>query len=124
VTDLRPLEGMPLEALWMTAATEIADFSLLRTFPLRELSLAACPRFGDLKLLGVQPQLELLWIGGTSVTDLTPLRALPKLKTLSCDDQLARQHLGLLRELKLETINNKPAAEFFKTAEGAPPAKP
>jgi tRNA A-37 threonylcarbamoyl transferase component Bud32 len=121
VVDLRPLEGMPLELLWLTEAKDVTGFSVLRTLPLRQLSVATCPHFSDLKVLGDQPQLELLWIHGTAVTDLTPLRTLAKLKTLYLDDKLARQHADLLRSLKLETINNEQAAQFWKRLDSPPP---
>jgi hypothetical protein len=57
-----------------------------------------------------------LWLTGTKVTDLSPLKGMP-LKELSCDFQPERD-AEILRSIKtLETINGKPAAEFWRDVE-------
>ena len=85
-------------------------------------------------------KLTLLAIGGTKVSDLSPLKGnaadVPELsaarksptcrrsrdmplKNLSCDFKPERD-TELLRSIKtLETINDKPAAEFWKEVERA-----
>ena len=56
---------------------------------------------------------------GVAVTDLSPLKDMP-LKTLTCDFVAARD-AGVLRGLRtLETINDKPAAEFWKAVDAPP----
>jgi hypothetical protein len=58
-----------------------------------------------------------LRIKGTSVTDLAPLRDLP-LTYLACDSP-APLNAKVLRAIKtLETINGKPAEEFWKDFDG------
>lgn len=62
--------------------------------------------------------LALLELAGTNVTDLSLLKGIP-LKTLTCDFQPDRD-AEILRSIKtLETINGKPAAEFWKVVEAS-----
>jgi serine/threonine protein kinase/formylglycine-generating enzyme required for sulfatase activity/Leucine-rich repeat (LRR) protein len=64
-----------------------------------------------------------LEIPSPAATDLSPLRALSGLKTLTCRstvgwDNKAESDAALLRSLRaLQTINGKPAAQFWKDAE-------
>ena len=61
--------------------------------------------------------LNSLLIKGTSVTDLAPLKDLP-LKEIWCDFQAPRD-AKILRAIKtLETINGKPADQFWKEVDG------
>ena len=61
-----------------------------------------------------------LGCAGTKVSDLSPLKGMP-LKQLSCDFKPERD-AEILRSIKtLETINDKPAAEFWKAVGDAPP---
>ncbi|MDA0833414.1 MAG: SUMF1/EgtB/PvdO family nonheme iron enzyme [Planctomycetota bacterium] len=115
VSDLSPLKGMPLKILYLDGNTLLAnDLSPLEGMPLTRLYLHSSP-FSDLSPLEGMP-LELLDIRDSSVTDLSPLEGLP-LKALMLDFKPDRD-TGLLRSIKtLKTINDKPAAEFWKEVE-------
>ena len=92
LTDLSLLSGMPLTHLQISF-TQVSDLSPLNGMPLTDL------RFQS-----------------TNVTDLSPLKDMP-LKILCCDFKPERD-TELLRSIKtLETINGKPAAEFWKEVE-------
>jgi Leucine-rich repeat (LRR) protein len=134
VENLSPLKGMPLDCLdlWKTP---VADLSLLKGMPLTNLTVGKkvrdlTPLAGmtsltylklqnsevtDLSALKGLP-LTTLILRETKVTDLSPLQALP-LKVLELDF-VPERDTEILRSIKtLERINNKPAAEFWKTAE-------
>ena len=84
---------MPLDMLWFQD-TEVSDVSPLIGMPLTDLRFITTP-----------------------VAELTPLKDLP-VKYLNCDFKPERD-TELLRSIKtLETINNKPVAEFWKEVEG------
>ncbi|MFN0195406.1 MAG: SUMF1/EgtB/PvdO family nonheme iron enzyme [Planctomycetaceae bacterium] len=113
VTDLSPLEGMSLKHL-VIAFTEVSDLSPLTGMPLSDLYCNAT-KVADLSPLNGMP-LEKLQILGTQVSDFTPIKDLP-LQLLSLDFKPFRD-TDLLRSIKtLETINEKPTAEFWKEAE-------
>jgi serine/threonine-protein kinase len=110
LADLSPLRGMPLTML-ACADTRVTDLKPLRESPLETLHCHRSPVF-DLSPLRGLP-LATLFCYSSKVTDLSPLKDLP-LKDLRCDFKLARE-TAFLRSLKtLETINGKPAAEFWK----------
>jgi Leucine-rich repeat (LRR) protein len=89
VTDLRPLAGMPLTAL-DCGGTKVADLSPLKGMHLKSL---ICHN--------------------TQVSDLSPLKGMP-LAYLRCDFKPERD-AAILRSIPtLETINDKPAKEFWK----------
>ena len=94
VSDLSPLQGMPLEALALPH-TRVSDLSPLRGMPLRWLRIdQAC------------------------VTDLSPLREVPLLEEINCDFQ-PRRDAEFLRSLTtLKTIQGKPVTEFWKEVDG------
>jgi Leucine-rich repeat (LRR) protein len=93
VTDISPLQGMPLGALACTR-TQVNEFSPLRGMPLTYLDCV-----------------------NTKVADFSPLKEMP-LNNLHLDFKPFRD-TELLRSIKtLETINGKPAAEFWKVVEG------
>jgi len=110
VDDLSPLKGMPIDSLHCSY-TRIVDLSPLRGVPLTQLSIAGCP-VSELSPLKGTP-LVLLWCDKTPIADLSLLKEMP-LKHLQCEFKPFRD-TELLRSIKtLETINNKPAAEFWK----------
>jgi hypothetical protein len=134
VTDLSPLKGMPLEEL-LCAHLRVPDFAPLKGMPLRVL-WGNCPLVCDLSPLKGMPLVQLgidgtqvsdlsplagmplehLGIDGTRVTDLSVLKGLP-LKSLRCDFK-AERDAAILRAIKtLETINDKPVAQFWKDLE-------
>lgn len=113
VCDLSPLKGMPLKVL-LCQGTKVSDLTPLKDMPLTMLLCNATQVF-DLSPLKGMP-LVYLQCNSTPVSDLTPLNDLP-LKTLIFDFKPDRD-TELLRSIKtLETINEKPAAEFWKEVE-------
>jgi hypothetical protein len=115
VADLSPLKGMKLKHLCCDQ-TLVSDLSPLRGMALEGLSVAHCRRVTDLSPLRGMP-LQVLWWSGTGVSDLSPLKGMP-LKDIQCDFQRERD-AELLRSFPtLETINGKPAAEFWKEVDG------
>ena len=116
VADLRPLRGMPLTAL-NVAGTQVRDLSPLKGMPLTLLNCGSTA-VADLSPLADMPLRE-LFCERTAVVDLAPLRKMP-LQRLMCDFRPER-NAEILRSIRtLEQINGKPAAEFWKTAGGAP----
>ncbi|MFO0958885.1 MAG: protein kinase [Isosphaeraceae bacterium] len=131
VTDLSPLKGMPLKLL-NCERTPVSDLAPLRGIPLSRLNLGRtkvsdlAPLRGmrlvnlsihdtgvsDLSPLEGMP-LQELNCRGSKVTDLSPLKGMP-LTWLFCDLQPARD-AGIVRGLStLKTINDRPAAEFWR----------
>ncbi len=113
VSDLSPLQGMPLTNLSLSDS-RVADLTPLTGM---RLVLFSClnTQVADLSPLQGMP-LAHLDFRSTPVTDLSPMRGMP-LKELHLDFQPDRD-TKLLRSIKtLETINSKPAAEFWKEVE-------
>ena len=124
VTDLRPLEGMPLMALYLENNRHLSDISPLRGMPLRELYLektqvanlgplrgaplvqfnAVGARIKDVSPLAGAP-LEMLWLSECPVEDISPL-AKTRLVSLTLENtkvddisafaghQIQRLHIG------------------------------
>ena len=96
VTDLSPLEGMPISQLYLEDNKRLSDLSPLRGMPLNKLYLgntavenlaplrgapllelnAVGARIKDLTPL-VESPLQMLWLSECPVTDLTPLKKVP-----------------------------------------------
>lgn len=74
ITDFSPLRGMPLMAL-SARASLVPDIEALRGMPLVELYLEKCG-VKDLSPLSGMTSLRKLYLSGTPVTDLGPLRGL------------------------------------------------
>lgn len=131
VSDLTPLQGMPLNILYLTG-TPVSDLTPLRGMP---LSIIWC---GNTKVTSLAPleglPLQHLGCDSTEVSDLSPLAGM-SLTGLSCQKTLVKDHAALaklplkalnlsfdagrdaeiLRAIStLETINQKPVAEFWK----------
>jgi len=134
VSDLSPLKGMSLASLFC-GNTKVSDLSPLQGMPLTHL-ICENTEVSDLSPLKGMP-LTALNCNGTQVSDLTPLKGMP-LTTLYCFlmrvvdlsplKELSLKNLWFdfkperdtewLRSMKtLETINLKPAAEFWKEVE-------
>jgi hypothetical protein len=110
VANLMPLQGMRLTRLGCHN-TPVADLSPLQGMPLTDLN-CTWTKVSDLAPLQGMP-LTTLYCHFTKVADLAPLRGMG-LKELSCDFKPQRD-AALLRSLtSLETINSKPAREFWK----------
>jgi hypothetical protein len=136
VTDLSPLKGMPLEWLDLFFAAGVSDISPLEGMPLGYLNLSGLP-VSNLPVLAGMKSLRRLFlesmpvsdltplrglglkelcVKGTKVTDLSPIKGLP-LQKLQLDYRA--DHEKLLRSLRgLESINDKPVADFWKEVDG------
>ncbi|MGE3407572.1 MAG: protein kinase [Pirellulales bacterium] len=113
VSDLTPLGEMPLKALSIWG-TNVSDLTPLAGLPLNGLSLSNT-NVSDLSVLKGMP-LETLYCNNTKVSNYSSLERLP-LRILSLDFNPFRDN-DLLRSIKtLESINNKPVAEFWKEVE-------
>jgi serine/threonine protein kinase len=115
IADLKPVHGMPLVSLRFHD-TNVADLGPVRDLKkLTELDCSGTPVSDLLPLAGTR--LQKLWLARTKATDLTPLRAL-RLTEIECTFQPDRDE-KLLRSIKtLTKINDKPAAEFWKSVAG------
>jgi len=116
----RIVDGWPIRALQQLKKLDLEgessvlyDISFLKGLRLQELGLART-RVADLTPLAGMP-LQRLQISGTPVRDLTPLLKLP-LAHLECD-RIGTNDFSPLKAIKtLKTLNDQPAAEFFKNA--------
>jgi serine/threonine protein kinase len=114
VSDLSPLRRMRLKELRLPY-TQVADLGPLRGMPLETLALIATPVTDLTPLRGMA--LKDLSLTSSRVTDLSPLREMP-LTVLRLDFQ-AERDADIVRSLKtLQSINGKPAADFWKEADG------
>ncbi|MDP6359340.1 MAG: protein kinase, partial [Planctomycetota bacterium] len=84
VTDLSALKGMPLRYLRLDS-TEVTDLSPISGLPIRQLSIPKT-KVSDLSPLVECLHLANLHLGGSSVTDLTPLESIRTLHTLTIPD--------------------------------------
>jgi Leucine-rich repeat (LRR) protein len=110
IDDLRTLRGIPLEELYIPN-TRVSDLSPLRGMPLTILRLHGT-RISDLLPLKGMP-LESLFCTACPVRDLTPLAGAP-LRELTYDFRHAYDpDEKLLRSFPLETVNGKPAVDFW-----------
>jgi serine/threonine protein kinase/Leucine-rich repeat (LRR) protein len=89
VSDLSPLQGMPLSRLQLNGGL-IKDLGPLRGSKIAWLSISGCP-----------------------VIDLAPLRDVP-LQKLDCDRAILLDASVLKTIRTLKTVNGLPVAEFFK----------
>jgi serine/threonine protein kinase len=134
VSDLTPLQDMPLTRLSLLNL-QVRNLEPLKDMPLNYLDLRNT-QVQDLKSLKGMP-LTVLWLGDTQVRDLEPLKGM-KLNSLGLPntqvqdlnllngmplrqlylDFKPERDTELLRSIRtLETINDTPAAEFWKGVE-------
>jgi Leucine-rich repeat (LRR) protein/tRNA A-37 threonylcarbamoyl transferase component Bud32 len=137
VSDLSPLRGMPLKTLYCSIGS-LSDVSPLAELPLETIDLTGS-RVVDISPLREMHTLRRLFLRDSLVSDLSPLAEL-KLTHLSCTNtrafdlaplaamplmdltcDLRQPHdYEILRSIKtLETINTKPAADFWKDHKAA-----
>jgi eukaryotic-like serine/threonine-protein kinase len=117
VSDISPLKDIQLQTL-DCSSTPINDLSPLKGMPLMDLHFAYTA-VADLSPLKGMP-LTNLQLDFTKVSDLSPLKDMP-LKELRCDFKPERD-ADILRSIKtLETINGKPAAEFWNNVNSKKP---
>ncbi len=117
VAHFRECENLTVLHLGFTRVTDAGLARLKDCKKLERLNLAGTS-IGDAGLAHLKDCRALKWlhIWGTEVTDLSLLKGM-SLKELSCDFQPDRD-AEILRSIKtLETINGKPAAEFWKDVE-------
>jgi Leucine-rich repeat (LRR) protein len=129
------------------SSVEVSDLAPLRALPeLRTLDCSGTPdqqgKLSDLAPLIALTRLDKLTISRTAVADLAPLRKLPlsflhcyeilvedlspvknmPLQKIGCDPDLAQSNRATLQAVKsLQTINNKPAAVFWKEVNAKKP---
>jgi hypothetical protein len=116
VTDLQPLEGMPLEYLNL-AGLPVSDLAVLKSMrSLQRLVLHNIPLSDLTPLEGLR--LKELGIPGTAVSDLSPLKHM-SLDYIRLTPRNITQGLDILRDMKsLKRISTKdgeywPPAEFW-----------
>jgi eukaryotic-like serine/threonine-protein kinase len=136
VTSLAPLKGLPVTFLDVSAAGGVSDLGPLRDAPLEYLNVGEQP-VSDLAPLAGLKSLRRLVLDQTSVSDLTPLRGLGlrelsirgipatdltpltelPLRGLRLDYRADRERI--VRSLRrLESVNDKPVAEFWQDVGG------
>ncbi|MCX6909713.1 MAG: protein kinase, partial [Verrucomicrobia bacterium] len=126
VTNISPLRALPaLQCLRLNGTTArgvLADLSCLKpaAFPALKRLWCHFTEVSDLSPLAGLP-LEELYCDRTKVTSLAPLRTMP-LKELRCNFQPERDKEVLWAIKSLQTINDQPAAEFWKSV--GPPEDP
>lgn len=113
VKDLSPLAGMPLED-FRCAGTPVNDLMPLKgarltTLAIQDTSVADLSPLVGLSLPGLK-------LTGTKVTDLAPLRRM-RVDHLTCDFNAWRDTKVLKSIPTLKTINDKPAAAFWREAD-------
>ncbi|MBM3982126.1 MAG: hypothetical protein FJ304_18055 [Planctomycetes bacterium] len=135
LTNLSPLQGLPLTVLDVNNNGQLADLTPLKTLPLKQLfaqgtavrDLAPLTglRLAELNLSGTpvadltplkDAPLVALFLDSTKVADLTPLRGMP-LKQLNIRELKltpARDHAVLRGLTALESINSESVADFWK----------
>jgi serine/threonine protein kinase/Leucine-rich repeat (LRR) protein len=119
VADLSPLEGLPLTKVQLTG-TSITDLSPLKKCPLSELVVEFTLVTDLSPLQGVS--LTNFNCHKTMVLNLAPLKEIP-IRKLWLDFNPNRD-TELLRSIKtLETINDKPVADFWREFDVAPATK-
>jgi formylglycine-generating enzyme required for sulfatase activity len=111
VSDLSPLKDMKLTYLYC-GGTQVSDLSPLKDMKLTNLGCDNT-KVSDLSPLK-DMKLTYLDCIGTKVSDLSPLRGMP-LKSIRCPPFKHKRDGEILRSIKsLETINGKPAKDFWK----------
>src|SRR5207302_2665523 len=113
VSDLSPLRGLPLKALYLHSA-RMTDLSPLHDMPLEELYIDHTAVRDLSPLRGMR--LQYLDCSQCPVRDLSVLRGLP-LKGLRCDIEPSRDAVVLRSIKSLQTVNGKFVAEFWKTVD-------
>ena len=136
LADLSPLREVPVHYLTL-AGTAVSDLSPLAGKPMSSLVLWNCKRLSDLSPIKGSPLNTKLLLMESGVRDLTPIRDSKVVEVALVDTQydpdivvrwplkkidfwrttqnIPREKLLRLKEIKtLETIDDKPVAEFWK----------
>ena len=126
VADLTPLQGMPLTSL-ICYPTQVSDLSPLKGMPLTTLACEGS-QISDLSPLQGMP-LKYLRCGNTQVSDLSPLEGM-NLTSISITSKNITKGLDILRRMKsLKGINDAPTPhlppdEFWKKYDAGEFGKP
>ena len=110
VTDLRPLRGLPLEALSLDY-TDVSDLSALAGMKLKKLYLHGCEKLTDVAALADMATLELVTVP-LQTGNVQRLRNLPKLERIGFDMQRQYSFLPVTT-----------AAEFWPAYDAAAPLR-
>jgi hypothetical protein len=117
VSDCSPLKGMPLEFLDVSK-TRVHDLSPLTGAPLNELWIFDSLVSDLAPLKGMS--LRILSGSSYHLSDFSVIKDMP-LRYLGLVFN-SQQHTDLLRSIKtLDTVNDKPIAEFWKEVEATKP---
>lgn len=117
--DISPLRGMPLEAVWLHY-TPVKDLSPLSKAPLKFIDLSV----PDLEPLGNHSLEEIRLIGDYKAEQIKSILRIPTLKELTLIGTYPPEQLKEFRGNPiLKTINDKPAAEFWKAGDKVSLAK-
>ena len=118
ISDISVLKGMPLEFLNIDSS-QVSDLTPLKGMSSLTVIMFHRTRVSDLAPLMGMKSLTSVICYGAPISDLSPLKAL-RLKDIECDFKPERD-TEILRAIEtLETINKKPAAEFWKEVETQP----
>jgi serine/threonine protein kinase len=110
VENLSPLSGLPLTTLGLRN-TPVTDLTPLKGMPLQNLEIEQT-RVKDLSALK-GAKLETFHYNGTLLEDVSVLKDMP-LRQVTCDFRRERDEVVLRAIQTLQTINGKPAAQFWK----------
>ena len=121
VRDLSPLKGSPVQTLWLNN-TQVSDIAPLAKCHLVSLTLEGT-RVSDLRALSRMTSLKRLHIGGTPVTDLTPLKALKLERLVFTPGTIkkgldAARNMTTLKELGSTLEVLMPPDEFWSRYDG------
>ncbi|MFO0864470.1 MAG: serine/threonine-protein kinase [Gemmataceae bacterium] len=111
--DISPLEGMPIQTLWLNANPKVKDLSPLRGMPLKELNLWMTGVVDLAPLQGLQ--LESLICRTTRLKDFSALRGMP-LTSLDLTDVFGVDDLSFIEGMNLKRllINRMDLADLSK----------
>ncbi len=111
VADLTPLVGMKVRVL-LCDHTPVRDLAALRKLPLFYLDCrdSRVEDIGPLRGMGITQ----LFLTGCKVTDFSPLAGQEFIRRLDADFEFPRDAEVLRSIKKIESINGKPAEEFWK----------
>ena len=113
ITSLDPIKGMNLNSL-VCSSTSISDLTPVIGQPITNIQCQ------NTKISSLEPLREMklttLDCRGTGVWDFTPLAGMP-LKSLGCDFNVWRDRESLKSLKFVESINDEPVAQFWKSVD-------
>jgi serine/threonine protein kinase len=112
VRDLAPLRGLPLRRLYLNNCVYLKDLSGLGGIKLQTLELNGCSRVEDLGPLTGMP-LRSLALADTEIRSLAPLKGM-SLVEITLPPKVSTDRDVLRKMSTLETINGRPAAQYWQ----------